>query len=173
MNFFDAVIIGTLVGCLVWGFYRGVFKELFSVAGMYLGLYFAFHFYPGLADIFSTWISDNFALKPLSFVIILTDVFAGVVIMGTVILYLLKVRSSGLIQRFAGALLGGFKGIIIVSLLFILFAVFLPEKTALIKKSWFSPHLAAISEVITPILSKKIDTNFKEKLEEFRKEWKS
>jgi membrane protein required for colicin V production len=170
MNFFDVIVIVIMVCSLFWGLYRGALKELFSVIGLYLGFSAAFHFYAGLSRISSTWMSGTFALKPLCFLIILACVFTAVAIIGTVILYLLKFKSTGLTQRLMGALLGGFKGIVIVSLLFVLVAVFLPEKTTLIKESLFSPNLAAISEVIAPTLSKKIGTDFKFKLAELRKE---
>jgi membrane protein required for colicin V production len=170
MNFFDAIVIVTMVFCLFWGLYRGALKELFSVIGLYLGFYAAFHFYTDLSRISSTWVSETFALKPLCFLIILACVFIAVVNIGTVILYVLKFKSSGLTQRLMGALLGGFKGIVMVSLLFVLVAVFLPEETTVLKGSLLSPNLAGISEIIVPTLSKKINADFEYKLAGLRKE---
>jgi membrane protein required for colicin V production len=89
-----------------------------------------------------------------------------------VIKYLLNVAFLGWIDRFCGLCFGLIKGVLIVTVLFIILTTFLPKGAPLIKKSVLAPHVIWISEKMVNVVSDEMKRDFFSKLEEFKKAWK-
>jgi membrane protein required for colicin V production len=172
MNIFDIALLITIGGCLIAGVFRGTLKELFSILGLYLGTYAAFNYYMKLARLLSSVISNTVALKTLSFMIVFCEIYIIIIILGVLIRYVLKIKPSGWIDRFLGAITGSLKGIFIVAIALIIFTVSSPRGYILLKKSIFSPRLAVISEAVVETASREIRVDFTEKLAALKKAWK-
>ena len=172
MNPFDIFIIIVLGYSIIRGLFRGLVKEASSIIGVLGGFYAAYSYYPMAAKLFSRLIINTSYLNILSFLIIFCIVLIIISILGIVIKYLLNVAFLGLVDRICGVGFGLIKGILIVTVLFIILTAFLPKGAPLIKKSVLAPHVIWISEKMVNLVSREMKKDFFGKLGEFKKAWK-
>jgi len=172
MNPFDVFIIIVLGYSIVRGLFRGLVKEVSSIFGVLGGFYAAYSYYPVVAKIFSGLVINPSYLNILSFLAIFCSVLIIISILGVVIKYLLNVAFLGWIDRLCGVFFGLIKGVLIVTVLFIILTTFLPKGAALIKKSVLAPHVIWISEKMVNLVSEEMKRDFFGKLEEFKRAWK-
>ena len=172
MNPFDVFIIIVLGYSIVRGLFRGLVKEASSIIGVLGGFYAAYSYYPAVAKLISGLIVNTAYLNILSFLIIFSGVLIIISIIGIVIKYLLNVAFLGWIDRLCGVFFGLIKGVLIVTVLFIILTTFLPKGAPLIKKSVLAPHVIWISEKMVNVVSKEMKRDFFGKLDEFKKAWK-
>ncbi|MCD6211449.1 MAG: CvpA family protein [Sulfurovum sp.] len=119
-NYFD-ITIGAIVLILgIKGFMNGFIKEVFGLVGLIAGVYLASR----LAGDASTFIDANFIhientalLKLLGFLAILTVVWMGATILGSIFSKLTSVSGLGFINRLLGFIAGGGKYFIIFALI--------------------------------------------------------
>jgi membrane protein required for colicin V production len=119
-NYFD-ITIGAIVLILgIKGFMSGFIKEIFGLAGLVGGVYLASR----LSDDAATFIDSNFIhientalLQLLGFLAILTVVWLGATILGSIFSKLTSISGLGFINRFLGFIAGGGKYFIVFSLI--------------------------------------------------------
>ena len=169
MNPFDIFIIIVLGYSIVRGLFRGLVKEVASIFGVLGGFYAAYSYYPVVAKIFAGLVINPSYLNILSFLVIFCIVLIIISILGVVIKYLLNVAFLGWIDRLCGVCFGFIKGVLIVTVLFIILTTFLPKGAPLIKKSVLAPHVIWISEKMVNVVSKEMKRDFFSKLEEFKR----
>ena len=130
MNPFDVIIIAVLVIFAVKGLFRGFINEASSLAGLVLGGWLAYRYYP----VFSVPIQKTLHLPAhisafLAFMLllILTGIIAHIV--GNLITTAVRVVMLGSINRLGGLLLGATEGALLLSMLFcIATASFMPAR---------------------------------------------
>jgi membrane protein required for colicin V production len=125
-----------------------------------------------VAKLLSRWISNTGYLNIISFLIIFCGLFLIISILGVIIKYLLNITFLGWVDRICGAGFGVMKGILIVSVLLMIFTAFLPKKTPMIKDSLLAPHVILISEKMVKVVPKDMKSEFTVKLDELKKIWK-
>jgi len=172
MNPFDIFIIIIIGYSLIRGLFRGLIKEVSSILGVLGGFYAAYSYYPMVAKLLAGLIINPSYLNILSFLIIFCSVLIIISILGIVIKYLLNVAFLGWIDRACGLAFGLIKGVLIVTVLFIILTTFLPRGAPLIKKSILAPHVIWISEKMINVVPKEMKKDFFGKLDEFKKAWK-
>jgi len=172
MNPFDILIIVILGYCLVRGLFRGLVKEVSSIIGVIGGFYFAYSYYAVIARKLSRFISDFSYLNILSFLIIFCTILMVINVLGTLIKYLLNIAFLGWVDRTFGLTFGIIKGILIISVLFIILTAFLPKGAPIIKNSQLAPHVMWVSESMAKVISKEMKRDFSDKLGELKKAWK-
>ena len=132
MNPFDVFIIIVLGYSIVRGLFRGLVKEVSSIFGVLGGFYAAYSYYPAVAKIFAGLVINPSYLNILSFLVIFCSVLIIISILGVVIKYLLNVAFLGWIDRICGVCFGLIKGVLIVTVLFIILTTFLPKGAPII-----------------------------------------
>jgi len=172
MNPFDILIIIIFGYCLVRGLFRGLVKEVSSIVGVLGGFYAAYLYYEGVVKWLSRFIADTAYLNILSFLIIFCLVLIIINVLGTIIKYLLNIAFLGWVDRIFGVLFGMIKGILIVSVVFIILTAFLPKGAPIIKKSILAPQVIWVSENMAKVISKDMKRDFLDKLGELKKAWK-
>lgn len=172
MNPFDIFIIIVLSYSIIRGLFRGLVKEVSSVIGVLGGFYAAYSYYPMAAKLLSGIVKDQSYLNILSFLIIFCGILIVISILGVVIKYLLNVAFLGWIDRICGVGFGLIKGVLIVTVMFIILTTFLSKGTPLIKQSILAPHVIWISEKMVGLVSDDMKKDFFTKLDEFKKAWK-
>lgn len=172
MNPFDIFIIIVLSYSIIRGLFRGLVKEVSSIIGVLGGFYAAYSYYPLVAKLLTSIIKEQSYLNILSFLIIFCGILIVISILGVVIKYLLNVAYLGWIDRICGVGFGLIKGILIVTVIFIILTTFLSKGTPLIKKSILAPHVIWISEKMVGLVSDDMKKDFFTKLDEFKKAWK-
>ena len=172
MNPFDILIIVILGYCLVRGLFRGLVKEISSIIGVLGGFYAAYSYYTLVAKWLSHVISNTSYLHILSFLIIFCFVLIIINILGIIIKYLLDIAFLGWVDRIFGVIFGFSKGVLIVSILFIILTTFLPKGAPIIKNSLLAPHVIWVSESMAKVISKEMKQEFSDKLGELKEAWK-
>ena len=172
MNPFDVLIIVILGYCLVRGLFRGLVKEVSSIVGVIGGFYIAYSYYGLIARRLSRFISEHSYLNILSFLIIFCTILLVVNILGILIKYLLNIAFFGWVDRTFGFAFGIIKGILIISVLFIILTAFLPKGSPLIQNSQLAPHVIWVSESMVKVTSREMKRDFLDKLTELKKAWK-
>ena len=172
MNPFDIFIIIVLGYSLIRGLFKGLVKEVSSIIGVLGGFYAAYSYYPMVAKLLSGLIINPSYLNILSFLIIFCSILIVISILGVVIKYLMNVAFLGWVDRACGLGFGLIKGLLIVTVLFIILTTFLPKGAPLIKKSVLAPHVIWISEKMVNVVPEEMKKDFFGKLDEFKKAWK-
>jgi membrane protein required for colicin V production len=157
---------------MVRGLFRGLVKEASSIIGVLGGFYAAYSYYPMLAKLLSGLIVNPSYVNILSFLIIFCCVLIIISILGVVVKYLLNVAFLGWVDRICGFGFGLIKGVLIITVLFIILTAFLPKGAPLIKESLLAPHAVWISEKLIHAVPKEMKKDFFAKLDEFKKAWK-
>ena len=172
MNPFDMLAIVILAFCVIRGIFRGLVKELSSIIGVLAGFYAAYTYYMGIARLLSHWMSDTAYINIISFLIIFCFIFFVISIIGVIIKYILNIAFMGWFDRICGAVFGLIKGVLIVSVLFIIFTAFLPQGAPFVKDSVLAPDIALVSEKMAKVVSQDMKQQFSTKIEELKKAWK-
>ena len=172
MNLFD-ILVSIIFGfCLIRGIFRGLVKELSSIIGVMAGYFAAYSYYPYLSKFLSQWISVVAYSKIIGFLVIFIGVFLIISILGVIIKYLMSIAFLGWADRVSGGIFGLIKGLLIVSILFIVFTTFLSENASIVKDSFLAPHLSHISTQMAKIMKKDMKQEFTKKVEGLNKAWK-
>jgi membrane protein required for colicin V production len=172
MNALDIVIGVVLVFSLVRGIFRGLIEELSSIIGVAGGLYGAVTYYPDASRLLGRWISNTHYASILGFLLIFTLVVILVGILGVIIKYLMNIASLGWSDRVLGALVGGLKGVLIISVLLLSLTAFLPKGTPVLKDSLLAPHATKISETLAMVVSDDLKSKFDANVKALKTSWK-
>jgi membrane protein required for colicin V production len=172
MNPFDMATIVIVSFCVIRGIFRGLVKELSSIIGVLAGFYAAYTYYAGLARLFSRWIASDSFQNIMGFLIIFCLVFFIVSVIGVFIKYMLNIAFMGWFDRICGAGFGLLKGVLIISVLLIIFTAFLPKRDPIVRNSVLAPHVALVSEKMAKVVSKDMKRQFSANLLDLKKFWK-
>jgi membrane protein required for colicin V production len=88
-----------------------------------------------------------------------------------VIQYVLRIVFLGWLDRLGGAVFGILKGVLTVSVLFLVLTAFLPKGTPLIRDSMSGPYVSMVSEQLAALVAKEIKAEFSAKLDALKKAW--
>jgi len=119
-NYFDVTIASIILILGIKGFMQGFIKEAFGLLGLVAGVYFASR----LADSAATFIDTNFLhmeneslLKLIGFLAILTIIWLGITIIGSIFSKLTDHSGLGFLNRLFGFIIGGGKYFLIFALI--------------------------------------------------------
>ena len=171
MNPFDILIIIILVYCVVRGLFRGLVKEVSSIFGVLGGFYAAYSYYPLVANLLTRLVTDEAYRNILAFLIIFCCVLILINVLGIIIKYLLNIAFLGWVDRVFGLLFGMTKGILIVSVLFIILTTFLTKGAPIVKNSLLAPHVMLVSENMAKVVSADMKKKFQKNLDELKNAW--
>jgi len=171
MNTFDVIVIVILAYSLLRGLFRGLLKEVASVAGVLGGFFAAYAFYAPAADYLKSFIANPAYRNILAFLAIFCIVVIVVNVVAVIIKYLLRIVFLGWVDRLGGFLFGALKGALIVSVVFLALTAFLPKGTPIIRDSVTAPYVAVAAEQLSALISSDIKSEFTSKLEALKKGW--
>ena len=165
MNLLDVVILVIVGFCLVRGIFRGIIQEATSIAGVFVGFYGAYTFYPLVARLMPGVFADKAYLHIVSFLIAFTVLFVAIGLIGILLKLLLKAISLGWTDRVLGAVFGLVKAVLIASVLLVPLTTFLPKKSPLLKESVLTPYVSRISQAIVLVVPKEMKKQFGDNIE--------
>ena len=130
MNAFNIIILAVLLFFALKGLARGLVNEASSLAGLVLGSWLAYHFYPAVsAPIRSVTHLPVQICSFFAFILILLACGIVAHIVGNVVTAALRVVMMGGLNRMGGLLIGAAEGALLLSLLFsTATAGFMPDK---------------------------------------------
>ena len=114
MNGFDIILGIPLLYAAYRGFREGIIVQLGGIAGLFIGVYFAFRHSSAVGQ----WLhTDPPIAAAVGFVVILLAVLLVMALLGHLIKGIFKLAGLGPIDAIGGILLGVFKMAVILSLL--------------------------------------------------------
>jgi membrane protein required for colicin V production len=172
MNIFDIVMVVIVSFCLIRGLFKGLIGEMSGIIGVVAGFYGAFTYYPLITPYAEPWIQNSGIRNLIAFFVLFCGVLLVVGLIALLIRNILKLVFLGWVDRTFGLVFGAAKGILVVSVLFIMITTFFPKNTNILSGSKFSPHIAKVSKTLTVFVSKNSKQTFLKQLEGIQKVWK-
>ncbi len=147
----DAVLAVIVAVNCVLGVRRGIFRELFNLAGIVLGLFAGFRLYEALGWNIEGWLDAKPAVANLTaFVVIFCAIAFGASWLGHVLHKGAKRLFVGWLDRLAGGAFGLARGLIFASVTALVFALFpfFPKLEKDLNTSLLGPHIVKIAPAV-------------------------
>ncbi len=130
MNWIDFFILFVLFIAFINGYRRGIFKEISTFLGLTAGIIFAV----SNADWLALQLEGKFNVSPsilyvVSFILVLAGVFIILRILGRYFYKMVKTTPLRVSNKVGGSTFGVIKGLVLLSLLFLLFVFPTPFRT--------------------------------------------
>ena len=153
MNVLDIILLILLALGVYEGFRDGIIVQLGGIAGLLLGVYFAFRFGPWVSSLLA--IPEDFS-RIAGFIIVLLAVILIVTILSRLLSKVLNVTGLGILNKLGGVILAVFKTGLILGLLLYCFDYLnrrqdWVEKQTLEKSALYSP-LIGVAEFAFPYI---------------------
>jgi membrane protein required for colicin V production len=159
VNWVDAVLAAIVAVNCVLGVRRGIFRELFNLAGIALGLFAGFRLYEALGWNIEGWLDAKPAVANLTaFVVIFCAIAFGASWLGHVLHKGAKRLFVGWFDRLAGGAFGLTRGLIFASVAALVFALFpfFPKLEKDLNSSLLGPHVVKVAPAIYGAVMKKV-----------------
>ncbi|MDR2684371.1 MAG: CvpA family protein [Prevotellaceae bacterium] len=154
MNIYDYILLAPITFGLAFGFYRGLFKELVALFCVILGICAVRYFGAICADFLvkTLSISSSPAMAISSIVIFIVAVIL-LNILANMLTKIFKAMKINWLNRLAGMFFGGFKWVLILSIILNIITLFyqkIPAKNGnpLAKSMFYKPIEKTISKVV-------------------------
>ncbi|MDT8377804.1 MAG: CvpA family protein [Desulfotignum sp.] len=165
MNGFDLMVLVIVLFCMIRGVFRGLIREVSGIVAVIAGFYGAFMYYWILSPHLAFLIQAPAIRDLVSFGVLFCGIVILVGLLAALIRKLMHVVFLGWVDRTFGLIFGTAKGILIVSVLFIILTTFVPSgSAALMKRSETAPYLANISRAMTLFISQNVRMDFLDRL---------
>ena len=117
MNYFDLILVLPIIYGVYKGFRRGLVLEFTSLLALVLGIYGASIFSKMTFEYLSNWLDiESSYLSVASYAITFISIVIIVSLGGKLLTLLLKMVALGFINRMMGAIFGGIKVLLILSI---------------------------------------------------------
>jgi membrane protein required for colicin V production len=128
MNLADLLILLVVAVCVLSAFVKGFFVEVFSLAGVVVGLFVAAGNYAHFSPWVQVLVKNHGAANLLSFLLIALLVMAVAGLAGRLLRGLFRGVGLGSIDRLLGAAVGLVEGVAVVTLILMGMMAFLPRQ---------------------------------------------
>lgn len=119
MNLVDAIILIILICFALKGLMRGLVNEVSSLAGLIIGGWAAYIYYPDVAVLIQNWLHLSKLISSfLAFMLLLFLIGFIAHIIGNIVTAALRVVMLGTLNRLGGIVIGAVEGALILCLLF-------------------------------------------------------
>ena len=154
MTTIDYILLAPIAFGIIYGLYRGFFKELVSfgcvIVGIYLSRYFGVFVAEVLSKIFPIPLHTA---KSISCFVIFAGAIIGLNILAKIMTKLFSATGFGWLNRFAGGAFGGIKFLLIVSILLNLITLFynkipVNQENKLAKSKFYEPIEKVVPTII-------------------------
>ncbi len=171
MNGFDLMVLVIVLFCMIRGMFRGLIREVSGIVAVIAGFYGAFTYYWMVSPHLAFLIETPAIRHLVSFGVLFCGIVILVGLMAALIRKLMHVVFLGWVDRTFGLVFGTAKGVLIVSVLFIMLTSFLPSgSSTMMTRSETAPYLAEISRTMTLFISRNLRGDFLERLNLFKVE---
>jgi membrane protein required for colicin V production len=160
MNILDIIIIAAIVFFLIRGIFRGIVREIGSLAGVVLGIWLANAYHPQLANLLKGLIPPGNYLPIIAFALIFLVVLVVCNLLGWVFKKFFQKIFLGWVDRILGACLALLKGIVLSYLIIVLVTFLAPQGSPLVTQSRLAPLIITSYQTMVGL----IPPGFHEKL---------
>lgn len=122
MNYFDYLLLLPVVYGLYRGFTKGLIIELASLVALIAGVYGAMHFSSFTFEYLSAFVEiETTYLQLASYGLTFLLIVLVITLTGKILTMLVKMVALGIVNRMMGAIFGGLKALLILSVLLLFF----------------------------------------------------
>lgn len=122
MNYFDYVLLVPVLYGLYRGFSKGLILELASLLALIAGIYGAMHFSSFTFEYLNNYVEiETSYLQLASYGLTFLIIVLVITLTGKILTLLVKMVALGFINRMMGAIFGGLKALLILSVLLMFF----------------------------------------------------
>lgn len=150
MTGIDWAIIAILVASVVMAAREGLVVEVFSLAGLVLGLLLASWDYQRLIPWVGSWVHSVALTQAIAFLVIAFGVMIAAVLAGKFLRWSVKSIGLGWADRLAGAAFGLVKGCVLVTIAVMVIAAFWPSATWL-RRSRLAPGFLTMAHRVAVV----------------------
>ena len=155
MSVIDIVLGALIVYGIIKGFFKGLFVEVASLLALMLGVYGAVHFSNYASEFLSSYVDwSEHTMSVSSFVITFVILVFTVSLAGKALTKLADFAALGVINKFLGALFGGLKVALILSIVLLVFKRVNPSLNMVsdeeLKTSIFYEPVGVLAPLILP-----------------------
>ncbi|KMP10931.1 hypothetical protein UR09_03865 [Candidatus Nitromaritima sp. SCGC AAA799-A02] len=149
MTLFDIIVVIVLGLCFLFSLFKGMVREVFSLAGYAAGYVLAINFQDTLAAAMKDMVTQPIAARIAAFAIIFIAVKFGFTLIGKLIRKSMEGTAVlSLPDRLLGGALGLVKGLVILSILMFPLSLFEDTYDKATQGSVLAPHLEKIVQVV-------------------------
>lgn len=160
MNILDIIIITAVVFFLIRGIFRGIVREIGSLAGVVLGIWLANAYHPQLAGLLNGFIPPGNYLPLIAFALIFLVVLVLCNVLGWLFKKFFQKIFLGWVDRILGACLALLKGLVLSYLIIVLVIFLAPQRSPLVTQSRLAPFIITSYQTMIGL----IPSGFHEKL---------
>ena len=170
LNYLDIVFITIISAFSIFGLIRGFVKEIVSIISIVLGLYIAIHWY-GEAAQYLTFLRDQNLQNILGFIIVFIGGSLLLSLLGKLVSLALKDINLGCIDHLLGLVFGFVKGVVVVCVILLALASFLPPSNKVLAESQLTPAIISLTKTIAASAPSSLKEQFTVKLDVLKKFW--
>ncbi len=156
LNSLDTAIVIVMLLCLLSGYFKGFFAEVFSIIGLLVSIVMAGRYYGLLAEKMITILR----LKPLTDFVAFMFILFGVMVAFAILRLVVKKTAVGVDMGWAdhllGVLLGAIKGLVFSSIVVFMIISIWGRDIGLIRHSRAVPVICRLSQVTVQLLPEKL-----------------
>ena len=172
MNILDIIIIVAVVFFLIRGVFRGIVREIGSLAGVVLGIWLANAYHPQLAGLLKDLIPPGNYLPLIAFALIFVVVLVLCNVLGWLFKKFFQKIFLGWVDRILGACLALLKGIVLSYLIIVLVTFLAPQGSPLVTQSRLAPVIITSYQtmigLIPPGFHEKLKKTFDKQKDNFQ-----
>jgi membrane protein required for colicin V production len=139
MNILDIIIIAAVIFFLIRGIFRGIVREIGSLAGVVLGIWLANAYHPQVVVFLKGFIPPGKYLPVIAFAMIFLVVLVLCNLLGWLFKKLFQKIFLGWVDRILGACLALLKGVFLSYLIIVLVTFLAPQDSSLVTQSRLAP----------------------------------
>ncbi|MBU2488127.1 MAG: CvpA family protein [Proteobacteria bacterium] len=172
MNLLDVILVAILAYAVVRGTFRGIIKEVASLAGVFVGFYVGYSHYTVVAGSIRKYFTTDQWPNLIGFFIMFILAYLAVSFAGVAIRYILRIAHLGLVDRILGGIFGFAKGLLIAMVVVYALTAFLPKQDDnILKKSLLAPHTTSITQTMNKYVTQDMRTEFYHHIEDLKRKW--
>jgi membrane protein required for colicin V production len=165
MNFIDLILILIILLFAIQGFRKGLIYEIASLAGLILGIYASFHFAGYLEGYLTEYLNVPEKYSTVTaFILIFLLVVIVLHLVGKIIENIIDLVALGFLNKLAGSVFGLAKGIVLLSLAFLVLNHF--DNEMISKENKEKSFLYKPIESVAPLLWEGFEKYSRDKIPE-------
>jgi membrane protein required for colicin V production len=172
MNGFDIFVLVIISVCMVRGYFKGIIGEISGIIGVIISFYGANIYYSRLTPYLRDLIETPGTRSLICFFVLFCGILILISLLAALIRKFLNLVFLGWVDRFFGLVFGTAKGVLIISVLFMMMTTFVSMDAKLLSGSKTAPHVATLASAMSLFFSKSMETDFPKHLEGIRANWK-
>lgn len=159
---FDIIVLAIILILTIIGWWKGLVKQLFGLAGVIAGYILALKYYQPGAKLLTGF--HPATARIISFVAIFLACVLVAHLIGWAVGRLASGPKLGFLNRIGGALLGFVKGCVVVCILVIVLGAFLSRDNALFRQSTSVKYILPATGMLKKVTRGDIKTKYNEKI---------